>query len=102
MHVEGCVERTSATAEGYDVVTGCVLTIADRDLSKLVSQPRWRTRPASAMSAALTLPAVGKPYPIAQVYFTSPPEDWDINDVLIYTDAAHTRVTAYLRQLKVH
>ena len=84
------------------MVQGCALTIPAMDFPALLDSYRpMHERAVTTIQSELEMPKVGQPFPIARVYYTWPPEDWGINTHLIYTDASHTRIVVYLRQLMV-
>jgi hypothetical protein len=96
-HVDNCVEASRSFKGGVDVIVGCAMSISPEDFPKLLFS--WgrplSTRHVSAIQPKVEVPAVGPAFVVSDVYFLSPPELWDINDTLIYTNESRSRLVAY-------
>lgn len=100
--IESCAKRESAAGKDLDVVIGCALTLDPREFDQLVDGAELiGSKPAMAISASFPAPKVGEPFSVAQVYYSSPPENWTLYGRLMFVDCARTRVAAYVRLFAV-
>jgi hypothetical protein len=105
VHVDRCVakwyplNRTHPYA--WHRVQGCVLSLAPADFAELISNLRCPVahRPISLIKPSTAVPPVGDPFEVADVYFSSPPEDWRLNDALVYVNQDRTRAVIYVHYL---
>jgi hypothetical protein len=107
--IKRCVElRLLKDSVGdYSFVTECELTLSSED-TRSVSL-RWG-RPMSQRSVSTISPTLKNPGGIravplrldffapTTVFFISPPEKWDVNDPLVYTNTASSTVVVLLNQ----
>ena len=100
-HVERCLEERRLFKGGEKIIVGCAVSIAPGDFAKLLFSygTPLSHRSTENIQPNMPVPAVGPPFEVSDVYFLSPPEKWEINDTLIYTNAERTRLVAYLRKL---
>jgi hypothetical protein len=102
-HIDGCIEAWRSLERGTDVVIGCAMSISPDDFPKLLfswGKPLTKRR-VTAIHPELEVPPVGPAFSVSDVFFLTPPEQWNINDTLIYTNESRTRIVAYLRKLVV-
>jgi hypothetical protein len=100
--IENCAKRESAAGKDLNVVIGCSLSLDPREFDLLVDSAELiGSKPAMEVSASFPTPEVGKPFSVAQVYYSSPPENWTLYGRLMFVDCARTRVAAYVRLFAV-
>jgi hypothetical protein len=92
-----CAIRQPA-GKHLDRVLGCSLSVDAGEFAQLLQS----RSPLERRSASQAAPVLKLPYltdlPVTQdVHYSSPPEAWEINEPLIYSDGSKRRVAAYVR-----
>ena len=93
-----CAIRQTPAGKDVDEVLGCSLSVdADEFAELLAGRSPLERRSASHIAPGPKLPYLADVPVTAEVHYDSPPEAWEINEPLIYTDGSKQRVAAYVR-----
>ena len=99
VQVTDCAIRQTPAGSDVDEVLGCSLSVdADEFAQLLESRSPLERRSASQIAPVLKVPYLADLPVTAEVHYTSPPETWEINETLIYSDASRRQVAAYVRR----
>ena len=102
VEIMDCAIRQTPAGKDVDEVLGCSLSVdADEFAQLLQSRSPLERRSASRIAPVLKVPYLADVPVTAEVHYTSPPEAWEINEPLIYSDGSRQRVAAYVRYLVV-
>lgn len=92
-----CAIRQPA-GKHLDRVLGCSLSVDAGEFDQLLqSRSPLERRSASQAAPVLKLPYLADLPATQDVHYLSPPEAWEINEPLIYSDGSKQRVAAYVR-----
>lgn len=102
VEVMDCAIRQTPAGEDVDEVLGCSLSVdADEFAQLLQSRSPLERRSVSQITPAQKVPYLADVPVAAEVHYTSPPEAWEANEPLIYSDGSKRRVAAYVRYVVV-
>ena len=102
VEIMDCAIRQTPAGKDVDEVLGCSLSVdADEFAQLLQSRSPLERRSASQIAPVLKVPYLADVPVTAEVHYTSPPEAWQINEPLIYSDGSRQRVAAYVRYVVV-
>lgn len=97
VQIMDCAIRQPA-GKDLDRVLGCSLSVDADDFDQLLqSRSPLERRSASQAAPVLKLPYLADLPFTEDVHYSSPPEAWEINEPLIYSDGSKQRVAAYIR-----
>jgi hypothetical protein len=98
VEVMDCAVRQTPAGRDVDEVLGCSLRVdADEFAQLLESRSPLERRSTSRIAPVLKVPYLADVPVTAEVHYTSPPEAWQANEPLIYSDRSRQRVAAYVR-----
>jgi hypothetical protein len=98
VQVTDCARRQSPAGKDLDEVLGCSLSVdADEFAQLLQSRSPLQRRSTARIAPVLKVPYLADVPVTAEVHYSSPPETWEIEEPLIYSDATRRRVAAYVR-----
>ena len=102
VQIMDCAIRQTPAGKDVDEVLGCSLSVdADEFPQLLQSRSPLERRSTSQVTPVLRVPYLADVPVTAEVHYTSPPERWELNEPLIYSDGSRERVAAYVRYLVV-
>jgi hypothetical protein len=102
VEVMDCAIRQTPAGRNVDEVLGCSLSVdADEFAQLLQSRSPLERRSALRIAPVLQVPYLADVPVTAEVHYTSPPEAWETNEPLIYSDGSKQRVAAYVRYVVV-
>lgn len=98
VQIMDCAIRQTPAGKDVDRVLGCSLTVDASEFPQLLqSRSPLVRRSASQAAPVLKLPYLTDLPVTEDVHYSSPPEAWEIDEPLIYSDGSKRSVAAYVR-----
>ena len=98
VQIMDCAIRQTPAGKDVDRVLGCSLRVDASEFAQLLqSRSPLERRSAAQAAPILKLPYLTDLPATEHVHYSSPPEAWEIDEALIYSDGSKRSVAAYVR-----